>query len=91
MDEDEELTLNEEDHNNDTSFAIHYSVDIETKNSKLSPAERKALRNMVQLMLGEAAAKLQFVLDNPANAIVKAHVSGSSSGRSELPPLRGDD
>jgi hypothetical protein len=91
MVDDEEVVVSEEEHAHDSSHAIHYSLDIETKNYKLSYAERMALRRMMQLMIGEVKAKLQFVLDDPSLAIAKAHISSSGSGRSELPPLRGDD
>jgi hypothetical protein len=48
---------------------------------------RNAMRRMIQLTLGELKTKLQFVLDNPENAKAVAHISSSSSGRRELPPL----
>jgi hypothetical protein len=91
MVDDEEVVVSEEEHAHDSSHAIHYSLDIETKNYKLSYAERMALRRMMQLMIGEVSAKLQFVLDDPLNAIAKAHISSSGAGRSELPPLREED
>lgn len=78
----------EEAHEGDrNAVAIHYSIDVETRNHKLSDAERDAMRRMIQLTLGELKAKLQFVLDDPNNAKAVAHIASSSSGRRELPPL----
>jgi hypothetical protein len=42
MVDDEEVVVSEEEHAHDSSHAIHYSLDIETKNYKLSDAERMA-------------------------------------------------
>jgi hypothetical protein len=57
---------------------------------KIVHLPRKVTR-MMQLMVGEVSAKLQFVLDDPSLAVAKAHISSSGAGRSELPPLREDD
>jgi hypothetical protein len=81
--------MNEEEADGDdrSAVALHYSIDVETKNHKLTDAERNAMRRMIQLTLGELKTKLQFVLDDPANAKAVAHIASSSSGRRELSPL----
>jgi hypothetical protein len=84
--------MNEEEADGDdrSAVALHYSIDVETKNHKLTDAERNAMRRMIQLTLGELKTKLQFVLDDPGNAKAVAHIASSSSGRRELsPPLGG--
>lgn len=63
---------------------ITYSIEVKTSNSRLSDAERAALRNMVQLMLGEVSAKLQFVLDDTSTAKVEAFVTATNTGRRAL-------
>jgi hypothetical protein len=81
------VTNEEEVEEDRTAAAIHYSIDVETRNYNLSDAERTAIRNMMRLMVGEMKAKIQFVLDDPnRDATVRAYVSSSSSGRRELHP-----
>lgn len=64
--------------------SLHYSIDIETKNYKLTREERDLLRELVAQLVDEIKSKLQLVLDNPGNAHVDAHISSTVSGRRKL-------
>lgn len=59
--------------------AIHYSLDIETKNVRMSAAEREAVRALIkQLVVG---AKVQLELLLGSRATVAAHIMASNTGR----------
>jgi hypothetical protein len=66
--------------------AIHYSIDVETRNHNITAGEREALRHMLQDTLADIKAKLAFLIDKPENVIARAYVSTTNSGRRELFP-----
>jgi hypothetical protein len=64
----------------DDSTAIHYSLEIETRNSRLGPGHRKAIQTMLKNMVMTTNVKLAMITD-PANFKVRAELRSSIGGR----------
>jgi hypothetical protein len=75
----------------DEAAVAHYSIHVETRNFKLSPAQREAIHNMFMQMLMQTRIKMQLVLaDDPSSVKVYADLRTPCSGKREL-HLPGED